>query len=62
MGRLGRCKESMMDGLVHITRLYLLHKSTLYLSPLLVYCPLLQHTGGASAPSVHDQGCGPGEP
>ena len=53
VGRLGGCEESVMGGLVHTT--------TLYLNPL-VYCPLLQHTGGAGAPSVHDPGCGPGEP
>ena len=54
VGRLGVWEESVMGGLVHIT--------TLYLNPLLVYCPLLQDTGGTRAPSVHDQGCGPGEP
>ena len=53
VGRLGGCEESVIGGLVHTT--------TLYLNPL-VYCPLLQHTRGAGALSVHDQGCGPGEP
>ena len=52
-GVLGGCEESVIGGLVHTT--------TLYLNPL-VYCPLLQHTGGAGVLSVHDQGCGPGEP
>ena len=48
VGRLGECKESVIGWLVHCIHCW--------------YSPLLQYTGGAGTPSVHDQGCGPGEP